>query len=90
MVSLGYIFYDEKINFKLYQQDKKLMLLLHVVMNISKLIVRLSPIELFLSLVFFVFQVIFIKIIFFKLNLYFCKICIPLLPNCGYSDFYCL
>lgn len=26
MVSLGYIFYDEKINFKLYQQDKKLML----------------------------------------------------------------
>lgn len=47
MVSLGYIFYDEKINFKLYQQDKKLMLLLHVVMNISKLIVRLSPIEFF-------------------------------------------
>ena len=64
--------------------------LLHVVMNISKLIVRLSPIELFLSLVLFVFQVIFIKIIFFKLNLYFRKIYIPLLPNYGYSDFYCL
>ena len=28
MVSLGYIFYDETINFRLYQQDKKLVLFL--------------------------------------------------------------